>query len=75
VCFASDEMTDSDEYRVKAAELRAQAERERDPLFRSMFKTLSKRYLRLAQQADDERNAKLAYKSSPPIAADDPKRR
>jgi len=44
-------------------------------LFRSMFKTLSKRYSRLAQQADYERNAKLAYKSSPPIAADDPKRR
>jgi hypothetical protein len=75
VCFASDGMTVSDKYRVKAAELRAQAEREREPLFRSMFKTLSKRYSRLAQQADAERNAKLAYKSSPPIAADNPKRR
>ena len=33
MCIASDEMTVSDEYRVKAADFRAKAEREKDPLF------------------------------------------
>jgi len=68
-------MAASDDYRVQAAKFRAQAQRERDPLFRSMFMTLSKRLARLAQQADDERNGRLAYRLSPPIAADDPKGR
>ena len=76
MCIASDEMTTiSDEYRVKAAECRAKAERERDRLFRSMFERLSKTYSRLADLADEaDRKAgtELAYRKSPPIAGDDP---
>jgi len=67
ICIASDEMTASDEYRVRAAKLRADAERQEDPLFRGMFETLAKSYSRLARH--HERDAsRLAYKLSPPIA-------
>jgi len=77
VGFASDEMIDSDEYRAKAVEFRAKAKRERDPLFRSMFETLSKRYSRLAVKADQYRDAptKLAHTPSPLIAAVEPDER
>jgi len=65
VCFASHEMTGSEEYRVRAADMRAKAERERDPLFSSMFWKLSTTYLRLAWHHDAR--PKLSYMSSPPI--------
>lgn len=75
VCFASDAMTVSDEYRVKAAEFRAQAEREVDPLFRSMFWTLSDTYSRLARHHERDFRTKLVFRPSPPIAGDDPESR
>jgi hypothetical protein len=72
VYFASDAMTVSDEYRVKAAEFRAKADSQRDPLFRSMFETLSKTYSRLARHHERDYRPKLAFRPSPPIAIVDP---
>ena len=72
VCFASDAMTVSDEYRAKAAEFRAKANSQRDPLFRSMFETLSKTYSRLARHHERDYRPKLAFRPSPPIAIVDP---
>jgi hypothetical protein len=66
--FASDAMTVSDEYRVKAAEFRAKADSQRDPLFRSMFETLSKTYSRLARYHERDYRPKLAFRPSPSIA-------
>jgi len=68
MCIASDEMTVSDEYRIKAADFRAKAERERDPLFSSMFWTMSKTYSRLARHHERDACTKLSYTSSPSIA-------
>jgi len=61
-------MTVSDEYRVKAADFRAKAEREKDPLFSSMFWTMSKTYSRLARHHERDACTKLSYTSSPSIA-------
>ena len=69
MCVASDEMTVSDEYRVKAAAFRAHAERERDPLFRSMYAKVAKTYSRLAKHAEENERKGLTYEPSPPIAA------
>src|SRR5262245_1069444 len=71
VYFASDAMTVSDEYRVKAAEFRAKADSHRDPLFRSMFETLSKTYSRLARYHEQDYRPKLDFMPSPPIAVFD----
>jgi hypothetical protein len=72
----SDAMTVSDEYRVKAAEFRAKADSQRDPLFRSMFETLSKTYSRLARYRERDYRPKLDFRPSPPIAVfDSPKRK
>lgn len=68
ICIASDEMTVSDEYIVRAAKLRADAERQEDPLFRQMFETLAKSYSRLARSHEIHACTKLSYRSSPPIA-------
>ena len=63
-------MSLSDDYRVRAAEFRAKAERQPDPLFRSMFERVAKTYLRLAELDDRDRGdarTKLApWPSSPP---------
>jgi hypothetical protein len=61
-------MTVSDEYRVRAADFRAKAEREKDPLFSSMFWTMSKTYSRLARHHERDACTKLSYTSSPSIA-------
>jgi hypothetical protein len=61
-------MTVSDDYRVKAADFRAKAEREKDPLFSSMFWTMSKTYSRLARHHERDACTKLSYTSSPSIA-------
>jgi hypothetical protein len=61
-------MTVGDEYRVRAADFRAKAEREKDPLFSSMFWTMSKTYLRLARHHERDARIKPSYTSSPSIA-------
>jgi hypothetical protein len=68
VCIASDEMTISDEYRVRASEFRAKAEREKDPLFSSMFWTVSRTYSRLARHHERDACTKPSYMLSPSIA-------
>jgi len=60
-------MTVSDDYRVKAADFRAKAEREKDPLFSSMFWTISRTYLRLARHHEHDACIKLSYMSSGPL--------
>jgi hypothetical protein len=70
VCFASDAMTVSDEYRAKAAEFRAKANSQRDPLFCSMFETLSMTYF--ARHHERDYRPKLAFRPSPPIAVINP---
>ena len=52
-------MSFRDEYRARAAEFRAKADRQPDPMFRSMFEKLAKTYSRLAELDDDART-KLA---------------
>jgi hypothetical protein len=61
-------MTVSEEYRVRASEFRAKAEREKDPLFSSMFWTVSRTYLRLARHHERDACTRLSYMSSPSIA-------
>ena len=75
VCFASDAMNVRDEYRLKAAEFRDKADSQRDPLFRSMFETLARTYLRLARYHERDYRPKLAFRPSPPIAVVDPPKR
>ena len=43
-----------DEYRVKAAELRAQLAHETNPSIRTEIENLARSYLRLAEHADQE---------------------
>jgi len=68
-------MSLSDEYRVRAAELRAKADRQLDPLFRSIFMKLAKTYLRQAELADLNRgDARSRLSRSPSSAFADPAR-
>lgn len=68
MCIASDEMTISDEYRVRAFEFRAKTEREKDPLFSSMFWTVSRTYSRLARHHERDACTRPSYMLSPPFA-------
>jgi hypothetical protein len=52
-----------DDYRIKAADLNALAQRERDPLRRAELEALTLSYLRLADQADRNAQADLFYES------------
>ena len=64
-------MSLSDEYRIRAAELRVKADRQLDPLFRSIFEKLAKTYLRQAELADLNRGdarSKLARMPSSAFA-------
>jgi hypothetical protein len=61
-------MTVSDEYRLRAADFRAKAEREKDPLFASMFWTMSKTYSRLARHHERDVCTKFSYTSPLSIA-------
>jgi len=66
-----DGMSFRDDYRVRAAEFRAKANSQPDPLFRSMFEKVAKTYLRLAELDDRDRGdarTKLAPWPSSPFA-------
>lgn len=56
-------MTAGDDYRTKAAELRALARREKDPDLRAELEGLAAGYVRLAMQADRNRQADIAYET------------
>jgi hypothetical protein len=64
-------MSFRDDYRARAAEFRAKADRQPDPLFRSIFEKLAKTYSRLAELDDRDRGdarTKLAPWPSSPVA-------
>ena len=55
----------SDEYRVKAAQLAAEAKQTIDPVRRIQLETLERSYLRLAMQADKNRETDIVYETPP----------
>jgi hypothetical protein len=59
-------MTSADEYRKKAAELRAKARYENAPTLRAEFEALALSYVRLAEQADRNQRLDVSYESPPP---------
>jgi hypothetical protein len=58
-------MAAGDEYRIKAAELHAQAQCHTTSKLRVQFENLAKAYLRLAEQADRNDRADLIYEPPP----------
>ncbi len=65
-------MTSGDKYRTKAAALRAKARYERDPALRAEFEVLALSYLRLAEQAERNKQIDISYET-PPIKNGDPR--
>jgi hypothetical protein len=59
-------MTPADQYRVKAGDLASLARAERDPFQKAEYERLSLSYLRLAEQADRNRQNDIAC-LDPPI--------
>lgn len=58
-------MTTGDDYRVKAAELRARARWETDPAIGAELEGLARAYLRLADQAERNSLIDLSYETPP----------
>lgn len=58
-------MSPGETYRVKATELRAMAERERNERIRAELELLALSYLRLAEQADRNSHADITYQTPP----------
>ena len=54
-------MTPGDEYRAKAANLRARAKREAKPSVRAELEGLARSYLRLAEQAERNSHVDIVY--------------
>lgn len=61
-------VTAGDEYRAKAAELRARARRESDANLRAELDNLALAFLRLAAQAERNNQADIVYETPPPKA-------
>ena len=58
-------MSVADEYRAKAAQLAAEAQRERDSARRVQLKSLERSYMRLAVQADKNATTNIVYETPP----------
>ncbi len=58
-------MTSGDEYRKKAAELRAKVRDENVPELRSELEALALSYVRLAEQADRNQELDVCYETPP----------
>jgi hypothetical protein len=58
-------MTQGETYRVKAAELHAQAKQDANPDTRAELERLAKSYLRLAEQADRNSQTNVVYETPP----------
>jgi hypothetical protein len=58
-------MTPGDQYRARAADLRARAQREADSLIRHEYENLALAYLRLANQADRNSYTDVVYEHAP----------
>jgi len=59
-------MTAGDQYRVKAAELRARALQETSPAIQAELENLAIAYLRLAEQAERNSITDIVYEPPPP---------
>jgi hypothetical protein len=57
----------ADQYRIRAAELRAKAHEERNPRLAAEYEHLAKSYIRLAEQADRNQKLDVTYEPSPPM--------
>ena len=66
-------MASGDQYRIKAAEFHAEAQRIADPSLRRQFEDLSRAYLRLAGHADRNASIELIYEPPPPKINDEPR--
>ena len=62
-------MTQSDKYRIKAAELTALARAEIHPTLSAELERLAISYLRLAEQADRNSKTDVVYESAPQPAS------
>ena len=67
-------MGTGDHYRIKAAELHAQAQCQTTPRLQIQFENLAKAYLRLAEQADRNAEAEVVYEPPPPKLDSEAKR-
>ena len=56
-------MTTVDEYRAKANEFLAKAQREIDPSLRAQYQQLGQSYLRLAEQAERNLHSDIVYET------------
>ena len=56
-------MTTAEQYRARAAELRAMAEKGTSTTQRQLFESLAQAYLHLAQQADRNSSTDLVYET------------
>ena len=63
-------MTTGDEYRGRAANLRAKAQRETNAAVRTEFERLALSYLRLAEQAERNSLTDVVYEWVPPSRKD-----
>ena len=63
-------MTTGDEYRGRAADLRAKADRETNARIRAEFESLARGYLRLAEQAERNSLTDIVYEWVPPSRKD-----
>jgi len=66
-------MTRADQYRVRAAELHAEAKCQTNPKLRADLDNLARVYLLLAEQADRNSQLDVTYEPAPP-KLDDSKR-
>ena len=64
-------MTLGDDYRIKAAELRARARREANVALRQECERLALSYLRLAEQAERNAATDIVYEPPPQPVKDD----
>jgi chromosome segregation ATPase len=63
-------VSSGEEYRLKAAELRAKALRKVNPDVQAEFEGLAAAYMRLAEQAERNKQLDLTYETPPPKEAE-----
>jgi hypothetical protein len=65
-------MTTADQYRVRAAELRAMAEKSTSATQQRLFESLAQAYANLAKQAERNSSTDLVYETPPSTHTDEP---
>src|SRR5262245_53001867 len=66
-------MATGDQYRIKAAEFHAEAQRATNRGLRRQFENLSRAYLLLAGQSDRNARIELVYEPPPPKLTEEPR--